>query len=274
MDYIQKAVGYSLSGDISEQCFFILLGSGHNGKSTFLETLRFIMNDYTANIQAETIAVKNGFSHGINSDIARLAKTRFITASEPNEGIRLNEGLVKQLTGGEPVTARKLFENEIEFHPELKLWIATNHKIVIRGTDEGIWRRIRVIPLSVQIPPEKTDKHFKDKLRQEYPAILRWAVNGCLKWVKEGLDMPEAVLSAVREYRNEMDVVSRFLDDKCEPSKDARIKASDLYEIYCVWCNENNEYIMSNTRFGVEVSKKFKKTHFSDGTYYIGIRQS
>ena len=195
--YIQKAVGYSLTGSISEQCMFILLGDGHNGKSTFLEAIRGILGDYCSNMQAETIMMKS-FGGGINSDIARLNKARMVTSSEPNEGVRLNEGLIKQITGGDAVTARKLFENEFEFRPEFKLWLAANHKPIVRGTDTGIWRRLHVIPFNVRIPPEKADKGLEGKLRKEYPAILKWAVEGCILWQTEGLQMPKAVLDMVK----------------------------------------------------------------------------
>lgn len=269
--YIQKAVGYSLTGSISEQCMFILLGDGHNGKSTFLEAIRGILGDYCSNMQAETIMMKS-FAGGINSDIARLNKARMVTSSEPNEGVRLNEGLIKQITGGDAVTARKLFENEFEFRPEFKLWLAANHKPIVRGTDTGIWRRLHVIPFNVRIPPEKADKGLEGKLRMEYPAILKWAVEGCILWQTEGLQMPKAVLDMVKEYRREMDVISAFVEEKCEEREGAYEKSSALYAAYCEWCGTNTEYKMSNTKFSVELSKRFEKCVRKDGKYFIGIK--
>lgn len=269
--YIQKAVGYSLTGSISEQCMFILLGDGHNGKSTFLEAIRGILGDYCSNMQAETIMMKS-FAGNINSDIARLNKARMVTSSEPNEGVRLNEGLIKQITGGDAVTARKLFENEFEFRPEFKLWLACNHKPIVRGTDTGIWRRLHVIPFNVRIPPEKADKGLEGKLRKEYPAILKWAVEGCILWQTEGLQMPKAVLDMVKEYRREMDVISAFVEEKCEEREGAYEKSSALYAAYCEWCGTNTEYKMSNTKFSVELSKRFEKCVRKDGKYFIGIK--
>ena len=269
--YIQKAVGYSLTGSISEQCMFILLGDGHNGKSTFLEAIRGILGDYCSNMQAETIMMKS-FGGGINSDIARLNKARMVTSSEPNEGVRLNEGLIKQITGGDAVTARKLFENEFEFRPEFKLWLAANHKPIVRGTDTGIWRRLHVIPFNVRIPPEKADKGLEGKLRKEYPAILKWAVEGCILWQTEGLQMPKAVLDMVKEYRREMDVISAFVEEKCECGETLYARASALYAAYSEWCEKNNEYHMSNTKFAAEMSKRFTKIKRPDGLYYCGIK--
>ncbi len=270
--YIQKAVGYSMTGDTSEQCVFFLYGTGRNGKSTFLDVLREIFGEYVSNIQPETIMVKNGMGNGINSDIARLKGARMVTTVEPNEGVRINEGLIKQLTGDDAVTARKLYGNEFEFKPEFKLWMATNHKPIIRGTDEGIWRRIHMIPFTVQIPPEKVDRQLKSKLEREYPAILRWAAEGCLLWQREGLKQPRAVLDMTREYRREMDVISGFLGDCCEVGEGFYAKSSELYAAYSAWCEANTEYKMSNTKFSVELDKRFQKISRRDGNYFSGLR--
>lgn len=270
--YIQKAVGYSMTGDTSEQCVFFLYGTGRNGKSTFLDVLREIFGDYVSNIQPETIMVKNCMGNGINSDIARLKGARMVTTVEPNEGVRLNEGLIKQLTGDDAVTARKLYGNEFEFKPEFKLWMATNHKPIIRGTDDGIWRRIHMIPFTVQIPVEKVDRQLKSKLEREYPAILRWAVEGCLLWQREGLKQPRAVLDMTREYRREMDVISGFLDDRCEVGEGFSAKSSELYAAYSAWCESNTEFKMSNTKFSVEMEKRFKKEISRNGRFFIGLK--
>ena len=270
--YIQKAVGYSMTGDTSEQCVFFLYGTGRNGKSTFLDVLREIFGDYVSNIQPETIMVKNSMGNGINSDIARLKGARMVTTVEPNEGVRLNEGLIKQLTGDDAVTARKLYGNEFEFKPEFKLWMATNHKPIIRGTDDGIWRRIHMIPFTVQIPVDKVDRQLKSKLEREYPAILRWAVEGCLLWQREGLKQPRAVLDMTREYRREMDVISGFLDDRCEMGEGFSAKSSELYAAYSAWCESNTEFKMSNTKFGVEIEKRFTRSKRMDGNYFVGLK--
>lgn len=267
--YIQKAVGYSLTGSTIEQCAFFLYGTGRNGKSTFLEIIREIMGSYAANIQPETIMVKPSSSTGINSDIARLKGARFVTSVEPNEGVRLNEGLIKQLTGDDLVTARKLYSEEFEFKPEFKLWMATNHKPIIRGTDTGIWRRVHMVPFSASIPPEKIDKQLKDKLRHEIDGIFRWALDGCMLWQSEGLLMPRAVLDAVREYRREMDVISAFIEDKCQLC--GAEQSSKLYACYAQWAEDNNEYKMSATKFSVEMNKRFEKISTRTGKFFNGI---
>lgn len=269
--YIQKAIGYSLTGSTQEQCAFFCYGTGRNGKSTFLETISDTLGDYATNIQPETIMVKPG-TNGPTSDIARLKGARFVNCAEPNEGVRLNEGLIKQLTGGDKVTASKKYENEFEFYPEFKLWMSTNHKPVIRGTDVGIWRRICLIPFTVCIPEDKVDKLLKFKLQKELPGILKWAVDGCLMWQREGLKQPSAVAAATAEYRSEMDVISAFIAECCEidnsPHKE---RAKDVFQAYAKWAKENNEYEMKSTKFGIEMAKKFEKGHDRDGAFYKGI---
>jgi len=268
--YIQKAVGYTLTGSTTEQCAFFLYGTGKNGKSTFLDIIRDVFGDYAANIQPETIMVKSNTGGNANSDIARLKGARLVTSVEPNEGVRINEGLLKQLTGDDPVTARKLYGEEFEFKPEFKLWMATNHKPIIRGTDTGIWRRIHMIPFIVQIPEEKVDKNLKHKLKAEMTGIFKWCVDGCLMWQREGLKMPKAVLDSVREYRREMDVISAFIEDKCQIG--GNVQSSVLYAAYSSWAEENNEYRMSATKFGLEMAKRFEKIKTSKGQiFYNGV---
>lgn len=196
--YVQKALGYSLSGLTTEQCVFFLYGTGRNGKSTFLEIVRLILGEYATNIQPESIMMKSANSSA-NTDIARLKGARLVTSVEPNEGMRLNEGLIKQLTGDDMVTARKLYGDEFEYRPEFKLWMATNHKPTIRGTDLGIWRRIHIIPFTVTILDDKVDKNLGEKLREELPDILAWMMEGYRLWKYEGLVKPAVVESAVRE---------------------------------------------------------------------------
>lgn len=267
--YIQKAVGYTLTGSTAEQCAFFLYGTGRNGKSTFIDTIRDVFGDYAANIQPETIMVRNSQSSAVNSDIARLKGARLVTSVEPNEGVRINEGLLKQLTGDDVVTARKLYAEEFEFKPEFKLWMATNHKPIIRGTDTGIWRRIHMIPFNVQIPEDKVDKNLTHKLKAELTAIFKWCIDGCLLYQAEGLNMPAAICQSVREYRREMDVVSAFIEDCCQC--EGCVQSSALYAAYAKWAENNNEYKMSHTKFSIEVGKRFEKVITRQGKFFNGL---
>lgn len=268
--YIQKAVGYSLTGSTVEQCAFFCFGYGRNGKSTFLDIIHAMMGDYAVNIQPETIMVKHNSGNSASSDIARLKGARFVTSVEPNEGMRLNEGLLKQLTGGDKVTARFQYGQEFEFKPEFKLWMGTNYKPIIRGTDTGIWRRIHLIPFQVQIPDDKVDKHLELHLRSELPGILHWAIEGCRMWQKEGLEKPPVMQDALKEYRGEMDVVLAFLSACCTMGE-GREKTSDLYQAYNKWASENNEYVMSSRKFGTEMAKRFERTKSNGVYYYDGL---
>ncbi len=267
--YVQKALGYSLSGLTSEQCVFFLYGTGRNGKSTFLEVVRAILGEYATNIQPESIMMKSTTTNA-NSDIARLKGARLVTSVEPNEGMRLNEGLLKQLTGDDVVTARKLYGDEFEYRPEFKLWMATNHKPTIRGTDIGIWRRIHIIPFTVTIPEEKVDKNLGEKLTEELPDILAWMMEGYRLWRYEGLNKPMVVMEAVKEYRNEMDVISAFLSSDYIAAG-GEVKSSVLYALYCQWAAECNEYRMSSRKFGVELTKRYNKRKSNGNIIYTGI---
>lgn len=270
--YVQKALGYCLSGLTTEQCVFFLYGTGRNGKSTFLEIVRMILGDYATNIQPESIMVKSSNSSA-NTDIARLRGARLVTSVEPNEGMRLNEGLVKQLTGDDMITARKLYGDEFEYRPEFKLWMATNHKPTIRGTDLGIWRRIHIIPFTVTIPEDKIDKNLGEKLSEELPDILAWIVGGYRLWATEGLHKPKVVEDAVKQYQTEMDVISAFLSsDFCIDGGEA--KASALYAVYCQWADENNEYKMPSRKFALEIGKKYNRRKSNSQYYYVGISLS
>ena len=273
--YLQKCIGYSLTGSTKEQCAFFLYGIGNNGKSTFIETIADMLGDYASNAQPETIMMKRDSGGGANSDIARLKSARLVTSEEPTEGVRLNEGLVKQLTGGGKVTCRFLFGDEFEYSPEFKIWIATNHKPVIRGTDVGIWRRIRLIPFEVNIPPEKVDKQLKYKMREEMPQIMKWAVDGCRMYLAEGIEPPACVSKATEEYKSEMDLLATFMEsclviDYTAPDG---IQASDLYSMYVAWATENKEYIMTSRKFFIEMGKKLpEKVRTGSGMVYKKIR--
>ena len=269
--FIQRAAGYSMTGVTDEQCMFICIGDGRNGKSTMLNILADILGDYACNMQPESLAIKSGGS-AVNSDIARLRGVRFATTVEPDEGMRLAEGLVKQLTGGDVVTARRLYGNEFEFRPQCKIWMAANHKPIIRGTDLGIWRRIYLIPFTVQIPDSKVDKTLKYKLRDEMPGILKWMADGCTMWQREGLNPPLTVQSAGKDYQREMDVISRFVEECCVRTAYEGVRASDLYAAYKRWATENNEYCMSSTRFGKEMGGRFEKQKGISSNVYRGIK--
>lgn len=270
--FLQRAVGYSLSAETTEQMMFILLGNGQNGKSVLLNVLNDVFGTYAMNIQPQTIAVKNGNS-GANQDIARLQGARFVTTTEPNRGMKLDEGVVKQITGGDTVTARFLYGKEFEYKPEFKLWMATNYKPIISGTDEGIWRRIAIIPFEYHVPKEKVDKRLTYKLKEELAGILKWCVDGYQMWRQVGLNEPEIIKQQRKEYRNEMDIVAQFVEEACLVNPLASVKGTEIWSAFREWVKENNEYDrMSSKRFYMELSKMFGKERKMDGYYFYGLK--
>ncbi len=234
IEFIRRAVGYSLTGVISEQCLFFLHGKGRNGKSTFISALSGILGSYGKRTPSDTLMLKQ--VGGVTNDLARLAGARLVVAAELAEGRRLNENLVKDMTGGDKITARYLFHESFEFYPQYHLWMYGNHKPTITGTDEGIWRRIRLIPFDVTIPEGEVDKELPHKLEIEYPGILAWAVQGCLEWQRSGLPAPEAVARATREYREEMDILGAFIAERCIRLSTAQVTKIALYNAYAEWC--------------------------------------
>lgn len=269
--YVQKAVGYSLTASTKEQVMFFLYGNGRNGKSVFLDIVSELMGTYGMSMQADSLMVKRGGSSGHNEDIARLDGARFVTSSEPNEGVRLDEGLIKQLTGGDPVSASFKGGHVFDYKPQYKLWVATNHKPIIRGNDDGIWRRLPLIPFTVQIPLDKVDKNLSSKLRLELPGILNWAVEGSLMWQREGLTPPETIQKATMDYRKEMDVIGSFIEECCEIGSGLKIGATEVYKVYDKWAKEMNEHNFSQTQFGKKMADRFERRRTKQGNCYFGV---
>lgn len=274
IDFVQKAIGYSLTGDTSEQCLFIDHGeAGNNGKSTFQGCLREMLGDYAKQVAPQTFALQQRSSgNAATGDIARLQNVRFVASSEPEEGMRLAEGLMKLITGGDAVVARFMFEEWFEFVPVFKVWIAANHKPTIGSQDEATWRRIRLIPFNVVIPEHERDTELGAKLRAEWPGILRWAVEGCLKWQSERLPMPKAVAEATAEYRSESDLVGQFIAEACHRAPKASVEAANLYAAYLSWCKDYHYDFVSQKAFGLRIGKLgFERR--KDGTvFYVGLR--
>jgi putative DNA primase/helicase len=269
--FIQRAMGYSLTGDTAEQVLFFCYGTGANGKSTFLETARAVLGEYSQQSEFSTLLARQNES--VRNDIARMAGVRFVAAIEAGEGRRLNEPLIKTLTGGDTVTARFLFKDYFEFRPQFKLWLAANHKPIIRGTDNAIWRRIRLIPFTVTIPENERDPKLAAKLRAELPGILAWAVCGCLDWQRDGLGTPNEVRNATDSYRAEMDTLAAFIDECCFVGPTATVKKGELYAAYKMWAEGSGEYVETSRAFGVRLAERGFDEHKGTGgiRYWRGI---
>ena len=265
--FLQRAAGYSLTGSAAEQCMFVLYGGGRNGKSTFLEVLRFILGDY-GKVASMGMFLDTEYSQ-IPNDLAALAGARFVSATESREGRRLDEAKIKQITGGDTVPARFLRQEFFEFRPEFKIWLATNHKPTIKGTDDGIWRRIRLVPFTVQIPLEQVDKRLRGKLIAEAPGILNWMIAGLEDYRAGGLRESREVLDATKDYRDGENWVVRFLATEAEAGP-YTVQARDLFNRYKTWAAESKEYMLSERKFnaamdessGLKVERPLNKKTF------------
>ncbi|MFA4877496.1 MAG: phage/plasmid primase, P4 family [Methanoregula sp.] len=248
----QSMCGYTLLGTNPRQLMFILYGRGRNGKSKTIEVLARIFADYAVNIAAESLMTRR--FENARSDLARLAGARLATAAEGAEGARMDEAIVKQLTGEYAITVRKLYENEFEFTPVAKIWMTTNHEPVIPGTDEGIWRRIWMVPFSVQIPEEKCDPEIAEKLLTESAGILNWCLAGLDQYYGNGsrLVQPRKVSQATANLRTVSDTVGLFLAGECVLEPGAKISRMAMNELFERWCAEEGyrQHISKKRLFG------------------------
>lgn len=236
--FIQRVVGYCLTGSTREQCLFILYGNGSNGKSTFLDTIRTVFGDYAQHARAETF-VRDRKGGGIPNDVAALRGARLVTASEPEQGAQLDESLIKEMTGDAAISARFMRQEFFTFTPQFKVLLATNHRPVIRGTDHGIWRRIRLVPFLETIREDEKDRDLGKKLEAEADAILAWGIEGARLWSLHGLQEPSAVREATDDYRADMDVLADFLAEKC--SLHGVSTNTELYKAFMEWQQANGE---------------------------------
>ena len=273
--YIQKALGYTLSGETSEKCFFFLHGSGNNGKTVFIETVTRILGPYAKQLDIEALMLQQSASQSATNDLAGLKAARMVVSSETEDGRRLLESKIKRLTGGDTITCRFLHQEFFSYLPEFKIWIAGNHKPSIRGTDEGIWSRVHLIPFEVCIPREQRipASEIYARMSAELPGILAWMIEGYRLWKAEGLKKPKAVENAVGSYRDDSDVFGKFLAECTDKDEFADgIKASELYAAYTRWSKRQGEKApQTMQKFGRVMSDRgepCKKTE--EGKFYTG----
>jgi putative DNA primase/helicase len=256
--YVQRAVGYSLTGESREHVIFIPLGSGSNGKSTFITTVSDILGDYAASTNAETFVGRK--DNAATNDLARLHNARFVSAVEAGENKSLSEAFVKSVTGGDPITARFLFREFFEFVAIFKLWLATNHRPTIRGADDGIWRRIKLIPFTARFPEDDRDVKLDEKLRSEYPGILAWAVRGARAYLRDGLGNCKAVDEATAGYRSDMDLLGSFIEQCCTEAAGASATTAELVAAYNAWAEKNGEKPITGRALALALQNRgFKK---------------
>jgi putative DNA primase/helicase len=271
--HLHQCGGMCLTGDISEQVMWFNWGKGKNGKSTLLNAWAHVIGDYGRSVAIETFLSANMARSGAQAspDLARLEGVRFVRTSEPERGAKLAEALIKLATGGEPMTVRHLSKDIFELHPRFKLVMSGNYRPEIRGTDEGIWRRIKLIPWTVSIPPEKRDRDFGDKLKAEASGILNRLLAGLVDWLKHGLNAPAEIEQATADYRKDSDPLGRFLDACVATKEGERVQSSALHQLFCAWCRANGEKEWTATGLGRALAERGFTRRHSDVNYWLNI---
>lgn len=272
--FLQRAIGYTLSGDCSEQKMFLCYGpTGSNGKTVFLETVAEMFGDYAANTPIQLFLLNNQGEEAAGSNsVARLRGARFVNGSEVPNGARLNEARIKELTGQDTISARFLYKEFFSFKPAAKFWIRSNYRPEISSQDGGIWRRIITIPFIKKILDHEKDFKLQDKLRAELPGILNWACEGYRAWRELGLVIPEQCLSATEDYKEDMDLLGAWITARCILDPNAETKASDLYSSYQDWCRGAGEKPVSMRRLMIRIKDRgHDRVHRADGRFYRGL---
>ncbi len=274
--FLKRAIGYSLTGSVQAQCWFIAHGVGANGKGTFLNTILQMMGDYATQAAPDLLMMAKGDASRHPTEQADLFGKRLAVCQETEEGRRLAEVAVKQMTGGDRIKARMMRQDFFEFDPTHKLWLATNHKPVIKDTTVSTWRRIRMIPFSVVIPENERDETLSEKLKAELPGILAWAVEGCLEWQRDGLKPPKDVIAATNQYKESQDILSAFISERCFLPEKApwavKTSATNLYKAYTEWCEASGERPKAQRVFGEALTEKgYKRVRAKNGYVYEGI---
>ena len=272
--FIKRAVGYTLTGDVTEQCLFLCHGSGANGKTVFFDTIGSLLGEGEYGQTTPSSTFKDMKYEGGNAtpDIARMAGARLVKSAEVKEKITLNTERVKALTGGDRIVARFLFHEMFEFSPQFKIWIAVNHLPIVNDTSVAIWRRIHKIPFNAYFPPGVSDPNLTSTLKGELSGILNWAIEGCLEWQRDRLNPPEVVLNATNEYRQESDLVGRFLKEETNPNPDEQVRSGVLYDKFKKWCENQGENPLTQKEFTQEMNRKgYQKRKGKEANYWVGL---
>jgi putative DNA primase/helicase len=274
--FLQRMIGYSLTGSTQEQCLFFLYGTGANGKGTFVNTIREIMADYAMVAGMDVFTESKHDRHP--QELARLRGARMVCAQETDQGRLWAEARVKALTGGDTITAHFMRQDDFEFIPQFKLIIAGNHKPLLRNIDEAMRRRLHLVPFTVTIPPDKRDQDLGAKLRAEAAGILNWAITGCLNWQEQGLAPPEAVRSATAEYLDSQDVFGEWVLERTEHAEGSeKTRTSEMYADYRKWSEDRNEHPYTQKRFKEMLesrSYKISKVNGIPFVWYVRLKDA
>ena len=279
--FVQRYLGYCLTALTREQVFALFHGEGRNGKSTLVDIVAKILADYSTSVPISTLVndSRGGKGSEATPDLARLPGARFVRTAEPREGLSFDESLIKGLTSGEPLPVRRLNQDFNDIYPTFKLAISVNRKPTIRGNDDGIWRRVLLVPFDVQIPIDKVDKQLSEKLWAERAGILNWLIEGLRQYLEfGGLHPPEEVRAATQEYREESDLIGSFVRAALEITREEhdQVEAGRLYSVFVSYCKRQGITPLSGTTFNRRLPKAAAQFGFSKGkasiSVYCGLR--
>ncbi len=276
IQYIQKALGYSLTGDVSEELVHFCSGFGRNGKTLFTNVIYTLMGDYSIVVDTDILMRSDQQSASSPTpEIVRLQGKRFAVANEIEEGRRLNDKHLKILASKQAITARDMYSKPIDFMPQHKIWVTTNHHPTITDQTDGAWRRLRIIPFRYQVSLDKIDYKLEDKLLEEKSGILNWLLEGCKLWLKDRLDPSNAILDAVEAYKKESDTIGLFIDECCQLASDFTVTKNMLYQRFRTWCYENSHHPCSKINFTKKLTDRgISKARTSSDRMYLGIKMS
>jgi putative DNA primase/helicase len=270
--YLQRMAGYALTGSTREHAMFFCYGTGRNGKSVFLNTLSGIMGSYHRTAPIETFTASNSDRHP--TELAGLRGARLVTSIETEEGRRWAEAKIKMLTGGDKISARFMRQDFFEYTPQFKLVIAGNHRPGLRSVDEAIRRRFNLLPFTVTIPNDEQDKNLAERLREEWPGILAWMIDGCIAWQEQELSPPEAVTNATAAYLESEDAVAAWLEDCAQRDPNTFTKSAELFASWTEWATKTGEYVGSQKRFSQKLEDRgfeLARDHYR-GRGFRGLR--
>jgi putative DNA primase/helicase len=269
--FMQRAIGYSLWGQVSAHVLLFCWGQGGNGKGVLLNTVSRVLGDYAAVAPSDLLLVTQSDRHPC--DMAMLRGARMVTAQELAPGRAWDEPKLKSLTGGDPITARFMRQDFFTYDPQFTLLVAGNHKPTFKGVDEAIRRRVLLVPFLQLIPEAERDEHLRDKLKAEWPAILRWAINGCLAWQREGLAPPESAKAATKNYLDAEDLLGQWLEERCIVSPEISWTAlKSLYEDWCTWAGPRGHHLGTSTGLGKKLDERGLERHRTNqGAGFSGI---
>lgn len=272
--FVQRALGYTLTGDTSAEAFFLCWGMGRNGKGTMLRTVAFVLGNYAASIPIELLLKKSSPQSGNEAapQFAQLPATRFVITSEPGPGVSFDEGLLQTLTGRDTIRIRDMYGKPFDFSPQFKLWIAANDRPGVKSSSNAYWRRVKAIPFRVNIGDDEVNPRLEAELHAEAAGILNWMLEGLADWLERGLAPPEEVTAANQSYRDEMDPLHRFLSECVELKPESAIERKVLVTAYHGWCSEEREEPMKDRAFGLALSNKGLKRKHSNGTFYRDVK--